>query len=182
MNRTPGLPSGCDLYRFYDANDVLLYVGISLNAAHRANTHRKDKPWWTDVARMDVQHLPTRSVALDAERAAIAAEKPLHNIIHNGRWTTPVPYLNERREELRQGRIAIGELRKGDIVIHVESGVPGSVIKTYIQMGSVSVHLFDGRFIHALGQRFNSTGIHAANNRLTDADKHAICDELGIAA
>jgi hypothetical protein len=73
----------CDLYRFYDASGQLLYVGISLHAAQRASEHRKDKAWWSDVARMEVQHLPTRHAALDAERTAIVNERPLHNVVHN---------------------------------------------------------------------------------------------------
>jgi hypothetical protein len=62
-----------------------LYVGISLHAAQRASEHRKDKAWWSDVARMEIQHLPTRGAALDAEHTAIVNEKPLHNVKHNGR-------------------------------------------------------------------------------------------------
>lgn len=70
----------CDLYRFYDADERLLYVGISLHAAHRASEHRGDKAWWGDVARMDVEHLADRAEALKAERRAIRNERPVYNI------------------------------------------------------------------------------------------------------
>lgn len=73
----------CDLYRFYNKDERLLYVGISLSAATRASQHRTQKPWWPDVARMDVEHLATREAALGAERRAIWAEHPMHNIAHN---------------------------------------------------------------------------------------------------
>lgn len=74
-----------DLYRFYDADDALLYVGISLNAATRASQHRKDKSWWPDVTRMEIEHLATdiRSEAEAYERSVIVAESPRYNIVHN---------------------------------------------------------------------------------------------------
>jgi predicted GIY-YIG superfamily endonuclease len=77
-----------DLYRYYDADGQLLYVGISLSAVARASQHRAEKGWWQDVARMTVEHLPTRQAAEDAERSAIRAEKPVHNVIHNGGGST----------------------------------------------------------------------------------------------
>lgn len=70
----------CDLYRFYDHADRLLYVGISLHAAQRAAEHRADKQWWSDVARMDVEHLNSRVEALEAELIAIRSERPIHNV------------------------------------------------------------------------------------------------------
>jgi hypothetical protein len=73
------------LYRFYDADDRLLYIGISEKGPERWKAHRKDKPWWTDVARSTTEHYETRAEALEAERAAIIAEKPLHNVVHNRR-------------------------------------------------------------------------------------------------
>lgn len=87
----------CDLYRYFDASGTLLYVGISLHAAQRASEHRKDKAWWSDVASMTIQHLPTRSAALKAERVAIVNERPLHNVIHN-RTTTTTPSTSNKVE------------------------------------------------------------------------------------
>lgn len=74
-----------DLYRFYDKDERLLYVGISLHAAQRASNHRMDKAWWSDVTRMDVQHLnvATRPEAEAIERRAITDERPLYNVTHN---------------------------------------------------------------------------------------------------
>lgn len=71
-----------DLYRFYDIDGRLLYVGISLNAAMRAAQHRAEKSWWPDVARMDVERHSDRATALEAERQAIVDERPRHNVVH----------------------------------------------------------------------------------------------------
>jgi hypothetical protein len=69
-----------DLYRFYDHDGRLLYVGISFSAVARASQHRAEKPWWPDVANMTVEHLPSRAAAMAAELAAIRTEKPIHNV------------------------------------------------------------------------------------------------------
>lgn len=76
--------SRTDLYRFFDVHDVLLYVGISLNAAQRASQHRTDKHWWPEVHRMEVEHLVCdRGAAIVIERNAILNEAPLYNVMHN---------------------------------------------------------------------------------------------------
>lgn len=71
------------LYRFYSMYDQLLYIGITLDPSVRWKSHREDKPWWHEVARITIEHHANRRGALDAECAAIIAERPLHNIIHN---------------------------------------------------------------------------------------------------
>lgn len=69
-----------DLYRYYDADGVLLYVGISVSAVARSAAHKGNAGWWGDVAAMVVEKFPTREDARIAEAAAIATENPLHNI------------------------------------------------------------------------------------------------------
>ncbi len=79
------------LYRLFDAADVLLYVGVSINLGARWRTHSGEKVDWGLVARATVEHLPGRQ-AFAAERAAIKAERPLWNIVHN-RPLPPCPEL-----------------------------------------------------------------------------------------
>jgi hypothetical protein len=67
------------LYRFYDQNDVLLYVGISDNWARRAEAHARAKGWWPQVASMKLEEFPNRKDAFAAEARAIFAEKPRYN-------------------------------------------------------------------------------------------------------
>lgn len=82
------------LYRFYDEAGQLLYVGITLDPGGRWKTHSKDKPWWGDVARVTVETHPDRPTVLEAERTAIIAEQPLHNVQHNrGRTSNPTADL-----------------------------------------------------------------------------------------
>lgn len=73
------------LYRFFDASSVLLYIGITADPGSRWKQHRDDKPWWVDVGNITVETYPDRTSVLAAERAAILAEKPLHNVVYNRR-------------------------------------------------------------------------------------------------
>lgn len=67
------------LYRFYGADETLLYVGISTNVVARMGQHADSQPWWELVARTTVEHFPTREEAREAEQAAIDSGKPSFN-------------------------------------------------------------------------------------------------------
>lgn len=84
------------LYRFYDRADVLLYIGITADLGARIGQHRGEKPWWLEVARVDVEHHPNRTAVLAAERAAIRDEKPVWNDAHND--------VDDEEEEDVEGR------------------------------------------------------------------------------
>jgi hypothetical protein len=75
------------LYRLFAASGELLYVGISISTAGRMGQHRAAQPWWSDVARIEVESLPgmDRRQALEHEAAVIIAERPLHNVVHSPR-------------------------------------------------------------------------------------------------
>lgn len=70
------------LYRFWNAEDVLLYVGITCNPAKRLERHKGEKPWWNEIASITMEHFTDRASLREAERAAIETEEPLYNIRH----------------------------------------------------------------------------------------------------
>lgn len=78
------------LYRFFDADDDLMYVGISATPWERWRQHRGEKPWWHEIANITIERFPNRDAALEAERAAIRSESPLYNIVHSSRSTGAV--------------------------------------------------------------------------------------------
>ena len=78
------------LYRFFDSANRLLYVGITAALPTRLMSHNGDKPWWTSVHHITVEHFADRETVLKAETAAIKAEHPLHNITHNQRPTSTI--------------------------------------------------------------------------------------------
>lgn len=69
------------LYRLYDADGVLLYVGIAKDPEQRWQGHAysANSPWWPLVARKTVTWFPSREVADLAETEAIKDERPIHN-------------------------------------------------------------------------------------------------------
>lgn len=69
------------IYRAYDATDRLLYVGVTSNPVGRFSTHRHKKDWWrSQVVRIELEWLPSRTHAFAAEKVAIATENPIHNV------------------------------------------------------------------------------------------------------
>jgi len=71
------------LYRFFDAEGVLLYVGITHDLSMRFSTHSVERWWWGQWAYSTVVRYYSRAALEAAERRAIKSEKPLHNVVHN---------------------------------------------------------------------------------------------------
>jgi predicted GIY-YIG superfamily endonuclease len=69
------------VYRFFDAQDVLLYIGITEDPKSRFASHEALKPWWGDVARHAIEWRETREEAAVAEIEAIQAERPAWNVV-----------------------------------------------------------------------------------------------------
>lgn len=83
----------CRLYRHFDAQGRLLYVGISVNVAYRLMQHMQGSPWADEIRSITVEIFETREAAMKAEREAVARENPLHNTIRfkQGRARLPFP-------------------------------------------------------------------------------------------
>lgn len=72
-------PERTALYRLYDAENRLLYVGIAGDPVARVRQHRLDQVWGSEIARDEVKWLDTRALADAAESFAIRTENPLYN-------------------------------------------------------------------------------------------------------
>jgi hypothetical protein len=73
-------PDGpCSVYRAYNAEGVLLYVGITARGVWRARQHGYRSEWWREMTRMEWEHFDNRNDALDRETELIAAQDPVHN-------------------------------------------------------------------------------------------------------
>lgn len=83
----PESPERTALYRLYDTQRRLLYVGIAADPERRWLQHSGDKVWWPAVARRDTEWFATRPEAAAAEATAIRTERPCHNEVH----TAPAP-------------------------------------------------------------------------------------------
>lgn len=73
-----------NLYRHYDVDGTLLYVGISLSAVKRLSEHMRASHWNKEIAKVEIATFPDKKSARQAELDAIAAEKPLFNVAHTG--------------------------------------------------------------------------------------------------
>jgi hypothetical protein len=67
------------LYRHFDADGTLLYVGMSHNAVLRTFQHGEKATWFHKVVNITIERHPDYDSVIDAERKAIIAEKPLCN-------------------------------------------------------------------------------------------------------
>jgi predicted GIY-YIG superfamily endonuclease len=68
------------LYRYYDADGSLLYVGITDSISRRAHQHHKNAQWHEFAVSAKLEHFQNRDDALRAESKAIREEEPVYNI------------------------------------------------------------------------------------------------------
>lgn len=71
------------VYRVFNPQGELLYIGLSVNPPHRFKAHRRHSAWWAqaDLTRTTMVWYDTRPEAARAELEAIAREKPRFNIV-----------------------------------------------------------------------------------------------------
>lgn len=80
-------PPGQDfIYRLYDHEMNLLYVGITWNPFVRWTDHSKTKTWWESVAYADVHLCADNRDARSWETWCIKNQNPVHNKHQNRRW------------------------------------------------------------------------------------------------
>lgn len=74
--------SAVALYRHFDADGQLLYVGISANPFERGKQHKGDSDWFQQVSTITLEWFAKRSEAEVAEIEAIRCERPSFNKKH----------------------------------------------------------------------------------------------------
>ena len=85
------------VYRLYDVDGALLYIGSSYDPEEREQVH-SHTVWGQRIARRADEWHETREVAYEAERRAIRVEGPRHNVIGTPNHTGP----QERGQALRE--------------------------------------------------------------------------------
>jgi len=71
--------AGATLYRYFDAQGLLLYVGITTAGTTRSAQHASDAEWWPSARSATLEHFATLDEVLEAELVAIREELPLYN-------------------------------------------------------------------------------------------------------
>lgn len=75
-------PAGwAGVYRLYDADGLLLYVGSGGEPKARIQAHIRQKGWGADIAVVVIEWYPADWQARQAEQIAIRHESPIHNVI-----------------------------------------------------------------------------------------------------
>ena len=93
------------LYRFFDSQGTLLYVGISCNWMARLKQHSARADFYSAVAGMTLERFPDRETVLKAELEAIETENPLYNRADNpdyATWQTHFRYLLDMARKKRK--------------------------------------------------------------------------------
>ena len=67
------------VYQFFNADDELIYVGITYDFKARLSVHKWRKAWWPEVARIETRDYPTRFDAQVVEHHLMRAHLPKHN-------------------------------------------------------------------------------------------------------
>lgn len=83
------------LYRHYDKEYCLLYVGQTMSPKQRKGSHSRDKSWWREVMLTTYQWFEDRAQVLAAEREAIENEIPLFNNRFNQSRQLAFPFGSE---------------------------------------------------------------------------------------
>jgi predicted GIY-YIG superfamily endonuclease len=110
------------IYRLYDAEERLLYVGISMAPERRWEEHALQKLWWHLVARKEVEWVGSRVEALAAEEAIERSEKPRFGDTHRFGGMRERPARRDA-PELKQGVADVADrLRKS---LHAGEYQPG---------------------------------------------------------
>lgn len=83
------------LYRFFDKDNNLLYVGISNNWQQRLRQHYKESEFHNEAVVMTMQHFEERGQVEEAEKLAIQTENPKYNKALNPNWETAPLHINK---------------------------------------------------------------------------------------
>ncbi|EGE40801.1 hypothetical protein GTY83_07100 [Streptomyces sp. SID4928] len=91
------------VYRVYNDQHDLIYVGMSYEPDARVRVQRREKPWGHEIAYYEADWHPDRAACQRAERALIESRQPRYNVTY-----TPE---HQRRSLLHLGAQQIAEGR-----------------------------------------------------------------------
>ena len=102
------------VYRIYDSDGSLLYVGMGRNPMGRWSSHAEQHQWWQRAASFRVEWFATRKEAAREELNAIRAEDPECNIYARPGWGDYVYAKYMEKLELSREREASIQVGGGD--------------------------------------------------------------------
>lgn len=111
----------CDLYRHFDKDGRLLYIGVSFATFWRLSAHRNEASWYHEIRTIKIEKFATRNDAMKAEAIAIRDERPLNNKVCNlnGRFDNQTKKLWLTLSDIA----AILKLTRKTVYRHIEKGM-----------------------------------------------------------
>lgn len=106
------------LYRHYDINGNLLYIGISLSAINRLSQHKNTSEWFNSIAKVDIEWFNDRESAILAEMEAVRLENPKFNIFLKDRK----PHTKRLKKKYKQNIYTILDTGKKQ-QLNVKGGI-----------------------------------------------------------
>lgn len=97
------------VYRYYDKNKILIYVGITSTGITRNRQHNADKAWWKYVASQEIDHYGSRDAARFNEINLINRFRPPFNRQHNPDYEAIHAYYLELVGEGPPARLVLAE-------------------------------------------------------------------------
>jgi hypothetical protein len=125
--RYHGPEDTCSVYRIHNAEDEVIYIGMSHEPAERVREHRRLKPWADEIAGHEADWYPDRAAAQAAEAKAIRKHQPKYNVVHT-------PELRRRIQRMdlplarRVSAVGLDAIRQLHIRDGIESAEGGRVI------------------------------------------------------
>ena len=83
------------LYRFFDSEENLVYVGITNDWKHRFHDHERQARWWSEVAKVTFERYEDRESVSAAEIKAIKTEQPKYNKQHHPEYLSPNQHFQQ---------------------------------------------------------------------------------------
>lgn len=102
------------LYRLWNREHALLYVGVTDDLERRMEQHEAEKPWWSEVSQTSTESLPSRRMALEAEARAIFWEQPRYNVLGSPRYSADWEARCHALEDAEAARLALPDLAEDD--------------------------------------------------------------------
>lgn len=137
------------VYKYYDRDGILIYVGITSRGSARNTEHNKSKFWWKFVDRQTVEHYLSRLKADRREQSLIQKMAPPFNRQHNRDYKAAQDaYLIRRQLGGSEGieKLIKGRNRVAGVVVNIVGNrVTIAVPDPRITFNETSQLRFDGR-------------------------------------
>ncbi|MGV9226433.1 GntR family transcriptional regulator [Streptomyces albogriseolus] len=149
------IPERTALYKLYNEEDALLYVGVTNNTRVRWAKHATDKAWWGEVSRQEITWYADRISALAAEKEAIQRDQPRYNSEHIAPAAPTVDETDWGYQAIAEdltARIERGELPPGRPIPTVADLMVGYRVARQTVRSAVAVLVRDG-LVETRGRR-----------------------------